>query len=461
LKEHLSIFEAAILLKMSPTLIQWLTSYAPKSNEIRKLPYEMVRDGEFFFNAAKLNEFNKYLSEPWPCNNNDQRPTIPEGFKTEIKKESHFRCALCNHPHGEYAHIDPVHNSKNNHPHNLIYLCANCHGMYDIEKTITRKQIFDIKKELLHSKVIIWKSHTKLIDCISSLIKEIERISKQEILSEELTREAIKELLLEIKSNAEREFDTSTELEKDKVETVNVYKKKISQIIENNEEVEDKLVFTRLEYLGDIGKAECPLCHGSGIHNNWECPVCRGTGTVDEAASEHIDLSPYEQIECPLCNGSGSHNRWECPVCRGTGTVDEAALEHIDLSPYEQIECPLCNGSGSHNRWECPVCRGTGTVDEAALEHIDLSPYEQIECPLCHGSGSHNRWECHVCRGTGTVDEAALEHIDLSPYEQIECPLCKGSGVHNNWECPICSGTGSVDEGRFDDIDISPFQLVE
>jgi len=106
MEEHLSIFEAAILLKMSPTLIQWLTSYAPKYNETRKLPYEMVRDGEFFFNAAKLNEFNKYLSEPWPCKNNDQRPTIPEGFKTEIKKESHFRCALCNHPHGEYAHID-------------------------------------------------------------------------------------------------------------------------------------------------------------------------------------------------------------------------------------------------------------------------------------------------------------------------------------------------------------------
>jgi len=31
--------------------------------------------------------------------------------------ESKFRCVICNHISGGVAHIDPIHNSKNNHPH--------------------------------------------------------------------------------------------------------------------------------------------------------------------------------------------------------------------------------------------------------------------------------------------------------------------------------------------------------
>ena len=92
--EYLTIYKAAIILKMSPTLIKWLTSYAPKYNETRKLPYEKDKEGEYLFNEEDLNDFNKYLCEPWPCMKNVQRPSIPAGIKTEIEKESRFQCVI-------------------------------------------------------------------------------------------------------------------------------------------------------------------------------------------------------------------------------------------------------------------------------------------------------------------------------------------------------------------------------
>ena len=115
----------------------------------------------------------------------------------------------------------------------------------------------------------------------------------------------------------------------------------------NREDEVDGLIRERASFISSAKAADCPLCHGIGVHNSGECPICRGVGTVDDGLRDEIHLSPYEQDECPLCEGSGDHNNWECPICRGVGTVDAGFRDEIDLSPYEQDECPLCNGSGS------------------------------------------------------------------------------------------------------------------
>ena len=115
----LNEFEAAILLRMSPELLRWFTSFAPKYHETRKLKYIENRCGILYFSKEDLLDFNKYLSLPWPSISFDKRPSIPEGIEYEIKSETKFKCAICNYTFGEIAHIDPVHNSKSNHPHNL------------------------------------------------------------------------------------------------------------------------------------------------------------------------------------------------------------------------------------------------------------------------------------------------------------------------------------------------------
>ncbi len=417
--KEMNIFESAILLKMSPILLKWFTSYAPKYKESKKLNYIADKDGMFFFAKTDLIGFDKYLAMPWPSKNKDERPAVPAGIESEIKTESQFRCVICNHSSGQIAHIDPVHNSKNNHPHNLIFLCPNCHDLYDKKKTIKRKQIKNLKEEILQTKIVIWHSYTSLMDSVSSLIKEIKNVTTKEFENKKLQQGIIRELLEEIKNHVSNDFDTSPKdiKEQPKNEKYETYKKNIRKVLSKDIEVEESLIIERKNFITESGRSECPLCEGTGVHNEWECPVCRGTGSVDQAVLEDIDLKPFEQRECPLCEGSGIHNEWECHVCRGVGTVDQAALENIDLRPFEQEECPLCKGSGNHNEWECPVCRGVGTVDQAALDNIDLEPFEQEECPLCEGSGVHNERGCPICRGIGTVDQAALENIDLSDYE--------------------------------------------
>lgn len=71
------------------------------------------------------------MSTSWPMPPEAIKLNIPSGIKKEIKRESGGECAICGFGEGEYTQIDPVSNSKNNHPHNLIYLCPNCHTKYD------------------------------------------------------------------------------------------------------------------------------------------------------------------------------------------------------------------------------------------------------------------------------------------------------------------------------------------
>ena len=366
----LNIFEAAILLKMSPNLLSWFTSYSPKFKETRKLGYVDCKAEILYFTRLELLDFDKYLSMPWPAEKEEQRPRVPSGIEDEIKSESKFRCVICNHASAHVAHIDPVHNSKNNHPHNLIYICPNCHDLYDKKKTIKRSQIKKLKDDLLQTKIIIWKSYTSLIDSVSSLIKELEKVSSKDFENKELQQDTVSELLYEIKKHVSKEFDThpSEIKEYGKQKIFTEYKKKISEILIEDVDVEERLIKERNSYILESGKAECPLCKGTGVHNEWECPVCRGVGTVDQEAIDEIDLTPFEQEECPLCKGTGVHNEWECPVCRGVGTVDQEAIDEIDLTHFEQEECPLCKGTGIDNERECRGCRGIGTTDRRNLE---------------------------------------------------------------------------------------------
>lgn len=326
---RLSIFEAAILLKMSPTLLNWFTSYAPKFGDKIKLKYFSEENGIRYFEHSELVSFDQYLSLPWPVKEGEKRPNVPSGIEDEIKSECKFRCVVCNHASGEVAHIDPVHNSKNNHPHNLIYLCPNCHDLYDNKKTIKKKQISNIKSHLLLVKISIWKSYTSLFDSVSSLIKCLEKVKYQEFDNKHLQYNVITELLAEIQKHVIHDLEappSDAKVNKSK-KAYSGYKKNIAKIINIDNEVEEKLIAERNNYFLQSGCLECPLCEGTGIHNNWECPVCRGEGTVDQRDVDEIDLSLFEQEKCPLCEGTGVHEDFECRGCRGIGTVDRRNLD--------------------------------------------------------------------------------------------------------------------------------------
>ena len=86
----ISEFEGAVLLKISPELLRWCTSYSPKKDKV-KLQFE-EKDGVFYFNKKELESFNRYLSAPWPKPPKGTRPTIPKGIQNEtiVIPESYY-----------------------------------------------------------------------------------------------------------------------------------------------------------------------------------------------------------------------------------------------------------------------------------------------------------------------------------------------------------------------------------
>jgi HNH endonuclease len=128
----LSEYQAAAIVGLSPWLLRWFTKYAPKQGDSRKLKVAEKDKDVIFFEEPELLSFNEWLKLPWP-HASSERPPIPTGIRQEIKAEANGQCAICQ-SHGstcQAAHLDPVAKSKNNHPENLLWLCANHHVAYD------------------------------------------------------------------------------------------------------------------------------------------------------------------------------------------------------------------------------------------------------------------------------------------------------------------------------------------
>lgn len=473
----LTEIEAAIRVRMSPALLRWFTSYAPKHGIDRKLKYTKKGE-EYFYDSDELDGFNAFLQERWPIPKGQTRPPVPEGIQREIKIEANHKCAFCEYiAHGEGAHIDAVAKSGCNHPHNLIWTCPNHHTEYDHGlkvATVVKADHVKVMKEMLQdAKLRHLQIEYRAVAGLIALIEELEKIkaylNNPEFADIKQSLEAVAQHVLNVVAEQAAKSEKADKKSKTAPLSANYkgYLKQIAGLIPASnspaktsvEKIVEVVVEATDEYLERDRLAKCPLCKGSGVHNRFGCHICAGEGTVSADAMDEIDLRPYKQVDCPLCEGSGTHNRFECPVCHGVGTVDQGALDEIDTRPYKQTECPLCEGSGTHNKFDCPVCHGVGTIDRRDEAEIDLCPFKQVDCPLCEGKGTRKGgFECSVCRGVGTIDRRSEDDLDLSPFKQVECPLCVGSRRHKGGECPVCRGDGEIDRGYADNIDLDMFR---
>lgn len=466
--KNLTEIEASILLRISPTLLRWLTGHAPKHNSKRKL-FFTEKDGEYFYDEDELRAFDQFLREPWPKPATAQRAHVPEGITREIKIEANHKCAFCEYTNsGEGAHIDAVNNGGCNHPHNLIWCCPNHHTEYDrgykIGTLVKKDHVIFLKEMLLDARLRHWRIELRAVSHFLAIIEDLRKISDHLDRKEYAAlRPKLVELAANLVETAVKSAETDSRQHETSAPSFARYAKKIAALSLVDQEVTSAVLEQTAhtideateEYLDESDLASCPLCKGNGDHNRHRCPVCRGEGTVGKDQVDEIDLLPYKQVKCPLCKGSGDHNRFECPICFGVRTIDEQDLAEVDLKPFAQTECPLCKGSGDHNRFECSVCNGVGTVDEGLAETVDLTPYEQIKCPVCDGRGHRNGGkECPPCRGTGEIDEGLLESLDISQYDLVRCPACSGKGDRKGRECEFCGGTGKADRGDAENFDV-------
>lgn len=408
---------------MSPRLLRWFTSHAPK-NDGRKLAHRKLANGAYEYDEKELRAFDAHLWAPWPKNAKSQRPNVPEGIMTEIKREAAGGCAFCRHLQDcEGAHIEPVSTTDCNHPHGLLWTCPNHHTAYDhrhhVHATMDSAFVRVVKRELLESQARLWRAESSLENSITLLATAADQIRAQlAAASDTGTAAAIKRraeaLILQLKSAAERPNTGLT------VGKTTLAKKVRESSGADVDRFLASVASARGEYLLDADEAECPLCRGAGGTPAYPtCPVCNGDGEVPRADVREIDLRQYQQVNCPLCEGGAPPSGYDrCPVCSGEGHVPRYALEEIDVREYQQVACTLCKGKGSAPGYDCcPVCQGDGNVPRYALEEINLREYQHVDCPLCSGRGSlRDHQVCPVCGGEGKVPRYALEGIDLRDY---------------------------------------------
>lgn len=103
--ESLNLFEAACLVKMSPELLECLTTHTTKWSDNTKLLSNGRVSDILTFEKVELLKFNKWLQSPWPKSPTSNRPHIPSKIRDEIIKEAGTNCAIC-HSHSDKGHTN-------------------------------------------------------------------------------------------------------------------------------------------------------------------------------------------------------------------------------------------------------------------------------------------------------------------------------------------------------------------
>jgi DnaJ-class molecular chaperone len=462
----ISEFEAAQLIKLSPSLLRWFTSYDAKGDGL-KLKFEL-KDGLYHYDRKTLLDFNANLQTPWKKPPTGTRPTIPTGIKDEIKLEAYYMCPVCHTNSGEIAHIEPVNTTLNNHPHNLIFLCPNHHTVYDYGykfNNIKKRDVRLFKHKLLLFQLIQWGLQSKILDSYLAVIFKINLVKElEEDFLKGIDAEAFQKIFaLFVKKIKKIKQQSSTD-------------KGIKEIISS---VDTTKFITPKEiaysYLPTKAKAQavitqdpdfkaCPLCDTHGSTEYFEiCPVCEGDGYVNE--NRFIDLDKYDLEECPLCNGDGYTPEFEtCPPCGGEGKLTREQISNIDFDKFDYEPCSICDGDGYTKDFdECPPCQGTGKLTKEQIALIDFEKYEFEDCPLCDGKGSTKEFDpCPPCDGTGRLTNERIRQINFDQYDQQDCPLCNGRGSTKDFDsCPPCDGEGRLTLQQIQNINFDLYEFQE
>jgi hypothetical protein len=464
MKNLISEYEAAQLVKLSPTLLRWFTSYDAKGDNL-KLNFE-ARDGIYYYDKKTLLDYNTNLQTPWKKPAASTRPGIPKGIKDEIKLEAYFMCPVCHTNSGEVAHIEPVHTTLNNHPHNLIFLCPNHHTVYDYGfkfNNIEKTDVLLFKQNLLLFQSIRWGLQSNIIDSYLSIIFKINLVKGlEEGFLKDLDNDEFQKIFtLFVKKIGKIQKQRSTA-------------KDIKEIINSV----DTTKFTTpkdiaYSYLPTKSKAQqivikdsnfkpCPLCDTYGHTEHFEiCPVCNGDGYVNE--KRVIDLEKYGLEDCPVCNGEGYTSEFEtCPPCGGEGKLTLEQIDNIDFDKFDYEPCPVCNGNGyTEDFEECPPCNGTGKLTKEQIDLIDFNKYEFEDCILCKGRGYTQQFSvCPPCDGNGKLTSEQIQQIDFEQYDLQDCPLCYGKGSTSNFDhCPPCDGEGKLTIQQIRNINFDMYEL--
>jgi len=460
-------YEAAALTGLSPALLAWLTSHAPKPGDKRKLKFVKKEKGIYYFDRDELTAFNAWLKAPWP-QKDGKRPRIPDGIRVEVMTEANGACAIC-HGHKdacEAAHLDPVAMSKNNHPENLIWLCSSHHTVFDkglyLPANAPPNFVAAIKLGLHTYKSLLWDSQAAISGHLGQILSACK--SLKESLGNAPGPHEIdiaENLALDLATKLSSLAPVSkTDPKYAAIQSVDLSfasapkKANVTQLLEQAEEAHQ-------QYLTAFGYVVCPLCHGTGRHNGSECPFCQGEREVPKDSVSDFDPRRYEEVDCPLCLGEGTFEGDLCPVCHGDRRFERRYALQVDIRQYDRVSCPVCNGTGQRGDAICRGCGGNGDMQKHFADDIHMPDYDDVDCPLCKGDGRFRGETCPECYSAGQMEQHFAKQVDLTKYNEIACPLCKGTRNHRGETCPFCGGEGEIEQQMSGWFEARNFQDVE
>lgn len=462
----LNEYQAAVLIGMSPELLRYLANHQVKWKNARKLAVAKNVDDALYFKETELRDYDAWLRTPWPAKDN-KRPSLPSAFREEIRLEANLECALCKSSGqaGEAAHIDPVNTSRSNHPHNLIWLCANHHTKFDNgcfgPKGADSKVIAALKLGLHHFKRTAWQGQAEIckqiaatLSLCSTMQKQLARATEKVEVDavERIARKALEQIpALASQSSLQAVQPTLNRLA-DQLAAGQAKKGSST-----GKQLATAVSF-EAEFLLKSGLVRCPLCKGSKTHSGYDCPVCYGDGAVDKDLE--VDLTEFEPVECKLCTGTGRYDNEDCPVCSGDRKLERRFAARFDFSQFDSVCCPLCKGRLRWQGDDCPACLGDGKMLRCAAERIDLADFKEVDCPLCEGQGRYNDDYCPECHGNRTMQKRYADRVDVSKFEIQRCPICEGKGRYLGEDCPACGGDGHMLAGAAEQLDRSQYDLV-
>ncbi|CAJ8711539.1 chaperone protein DnaJ [Burkholderia pseudomallei] len=462
----LSEYGSAALIGMSPELLRHFASHRVKWKDDRKLAVAKTNGETYYFEEAELKAYDAWLRKPWPSKDG-RRPTLPDAIREEIRREANLECALCkaSGQAGEAAHIEPVANSKNNHPHNLIWLCANHHTKLDNgsfgPKGADNKVIIALKQALHHFQRSAWLGQEEVSRQIAATLSLCGEMKKQlksarNTVEVEAVERVAKEALDLLPYLASRSKSSRVRPILDRM-SKKLAPKGGTTVVSTSKRLNVAVSFEQ-EFLLESGLVRCPLCEGTKSHKGYDCPVCQGDGAVSKELD--VDLTEFDEIECQLCEGGGHYNGNDCPVCGGEGRLERRFADRTDFSQYEQVPCPLCDGVRQWQTEDCPVCGGEGEMLRRDAEQVDITDFDEVSCPLCEGACQYQGDDCPECGGEGQMQARYANQVDLSKYERQGCPLCKGKGHYHGEDCPACGGEGQLLAGDVEQLDLAQYDLV-
>lgn len=464
----LNEYAAAALVGMSPELLRWFTSYAPKQGIDRKLKKAEEKDQVVFFKEDELLSFNEWLKQPWP-HKNGKRPSIPQGIRREVKLEANGACAICNTHKDtcEAAHLDPVAKTSNNHPENLLWLCANHHTAYDdgVYGPVEDETEFvrGFKNVLHRHKRMMWRMQDEVSHKLYVVLETCDALAKQlDKAGNPDQVEAVKKLAkktlavlptLAPVSKADPKYAAFQTISAD-----------LGSLTDKKEKLHVRLKkaqVMRSTYVAALGYVACPLCKATGAYDGYDCPVCGGDREISERRADDVDLSDFEKVACPVCNGIGRLKGNDCPGCGGEQRIERRFAEEIDVRDYADVKCPLCRGQGRFKGADCPECGGDGKLEARYSNEIDLRQYKEVDCPLCKAQGTYGGEDCPVCHGDRTMERRYADEVDIRDYGAVKCPLCKGKGSFEGEDCPACNGDREMDRRYAQQIDLGDYAKVK